>query len=128
MCQNVSKEVGQQYSINIVTFDIAVAMKAYELLWEKSQDFSDVIVRIGVFHFLCAYMHAVGKSVRYSRFDEILVESGISASRSIEKLCLGNNTTGPFVLTSLCWRHLKDCFFVCLNRNIPGQCQKKLKM
>ena len=46
-------------------------------------------MRIGGFHFLCAYMYAVGKSVRSSGFDEILVESGICASGSLEKVMPG---------------------------------------
>ena len=52
--QEATREVGQPYTIvtfnTIVTFDLAVAKKAYALLWEKPKIFRDVIVRMGSFH------------------------------------------------------------------------------
>ena len=42
-----SSEVGQEYAI--VTFDPAVA---YALVWQYSEQFIKIIVRMGVFHML----------------------------------------------------------------------------
>lgn len=89
LSQAASREVGQQYTI--VTFDLAVAKKAYSLVWQHQQVFSDVIVRMGAFHLTCSYMGALGKSLRCSGFEEILVESGICASGSIEKVMSGKH-------------------------------------
>lgn len=40
---------------------------------------------------LCSYMGALGKSIKCSGFEEILVESGICASGSIEKVMSGKH-------------------------------------
>ena len=73
LSQEASGEVGQPYTI--VPFDLAVAKKAYALVWQNQQDFQNVIVRMGGFHLMCVYMGALGKSFR--GFEEIIVESGI---------------------------------------------------
>ena len=45
LSQQASREVHQQYTV--VTFDLAVAKKAYSLVWQSPEEFSGVIVRIG---------------------------------------------------------------------------------
>ena len=55
--QNASREVGQQYTI--VCFDLAVAKKAYALVWQQPRAYADVIVRMGGFHISCAFMGAL---------------------------------------------------------------------
>ena len=57
--QEASRAVRQQYTI--VTFDLAVAKKAYAILWQNPTMFKDIIVRMGVFHTTCAYFNALGK-------------------------------------------------------------------
>ena len=58
LSQQASLEV-QQYKV--VTFDLAVAKKAYSLVWQSPEEFSDVIARMGSFHFTCAVMGALGR-------------------------------------------------------------------
>ena len=89
LSQEASKEIGQSYTI--VTFDLAVVKKAYAIIWQNPQGLDDIIVRMGVFHLTCAYMAALGKSIRGSGFEEILVESGICASGSIAKVLNGKH-------------------------------------
>ena len=64
-----SHEVGQTYTI--ITFDLAVAKKAYAIIWEKNTVFQNVIVRLGAFHTASSYFHALGKSMRCSGFEEV---------------------------------------------------------
>ena len=59
LSQQASREVHQQYTV--VTFDLAVAKKAYSLVWQSPEEFSDVIARMGSFHFTCAVMGALGR-------------------------------------------------------------------
>ena len=47
LSRRASREVHQQYTV--VTFDLAVAKKAYSLMWQRPEEFSDVIVRMVVF-------------------------------------------------------------------------------
>ena len=57
--QKVIKEVGQNHVI--LTFDLAVAEKAYSFVWSQPGEFSSVIVRLGGFHLLSSYLGAMGK-------------------------------------------------------------------
>ena len=59
LSQQASREVHQQYTV--VTFDLAVAKKAYSLVWQSPEEFSDVIARMGSFHLTCAVMGALGR-------------------------------------------------------------------
>jgi hypothetical protein len=89
LSQCVSRAVNQMYAI--ATFDLAVVMKAYAIVWEKSQTFKGCYCQSWGFHLLCSYMGALGKSIRCSGFEEILVESGIFASGSIENVMSGKD-------------------------------------
>ena len=89
LSQAASREVGQHYTF--VTFDLAVAKKAYALVWQNNRLFEDVIVRMGVFHTTCAYLGALGKRLQSSGFEEIVVEAGICASGSINKVMSGKH-------------------------------------
>ena len=53
-----SQAIGQQYAI--VTFDLAVAKKAYALVWQLPY-LKNVIVRMGVFHTICSLFGTIGK-------------------------------------------------------------------
>ena len=66
-----SKEVGQEYAI--VTFDLAVAKKAYALVWLYPEKFSKVIVRMGVFHTICSLFGTLGKMMKGSGIAEIII-------------------------------------------------------
>ena len=47
LSQAASRKMQQQYTV--LTFDLGVAKKAYEILWQNPNKFSDVLVRMGVF-------------------------------------------------------------------------------
>ena len=70
------------------TFDLAVAKRAYALVWEKPQVYIQGYIS---FHLVCAYMGVLGKSIRGMGFEEILIESGICASGSIAKVITGKH-------------------------------------
>ena len=59
LSQEASRQVNQLYTI--VTFDLAVAKKAYALVLQNLDTYGNVIVRVGSFNPLCAYMAALGK-------------------------------------------------------------------
>ena len=89
LSQAASREMQQQYTV--LTFDLGVATKAYEILWQNPNIFSDVLVRMSVFHTTRSYLGALGKRLHCSGFEEILVESGICASGSINKVMSGKH-------------------------------------
>ena len=75
----------------MVTFDLAVAKKAYSLVWQSPEEFSDVIVCMGSFHLTCAFTGALGKKMRFSGLEEVFIESGICASGLIQQLLTGKH-------------------------------------
>lgn len=85
----VSQEVGQEYAI--VTFDLAVAKRAYSLVWQFSDKFNKGIVWIDVFHTICSVLGTIAKMVKGTGLAEILIEAGICASGSLEKVMSGRH-------------------------------------
>ena len=64
----------------IVTFDLAVAKKAYSLVWQQPE-FKDIIVRMGVFHTICSIFDALGKKMKGSGLSAIVNETGEPVDR-----------------------------------------------
>lgn len=87
--QKASEEVHQAYTL--VTFDLGIAKKAYELVWQNQNMYHNVIVRMEVFHTIASYLGTVGKYVTGSGFEEVLIESAICASGSIVKVLSGKH-------------------------------------
>ena len=57
--QKASKDLQQKFTF--ITIDLAVAKTAYALVWHHKLLFSDVIIHLGVFHMISAYLKAVEK-------------------------------------------------------------------
>ena len=89
LSQAVSREMQKQYTV--LTFDLGIAKKAHEILWQNPNIFSDILARMSVFHTTCSYFSALEKRLHCSGFEEILVESGICASGSINKVMSGKH-------------------------------------
>ena len=87
--QRISEAVGQKYTF--VTFDLAVAKKAYAIVWQYPEQYKDTIIHLGAFHTLSSYLGALGKRLRGSGFTEVVIESGICASGSIEQVLSGKH-------------------------------------
>ncbi|CAH3017905.1 unnamed protein product [Porites evermanni] len=105
LSQQASWEVHQQYTA--VTFDLAFANKAYSLVWQSPEEFSDVFVRMGSFHLTCAFMGALGKKIRCSGLEEVLIESGICASGSIEQVLTGKHYNRPLCVHKVVYEALE---------------------
>ena len=87
--QEASAAVGQAYTI--ITLDLAVAKKAYEILWTYPDRFHNVIIRLGAFQMACAFIGSIGKYMKRSGFEEVVVQSAVYASGSIEKVMNGKH-------------------------------------
>lgn len=77
----IQKEVGQSYIE--VTYDLAIAMKAYRIKSAYPEKYSSIFINLGVFHVEMDYFHAVGKFLDESGFSKIMVESEVIASGSV---------------------------------------------
>ena len=97
--------IDQRYTI--CTSDLAIVMKALEIIWNEKEKYRDFIVQIGAFHTICAYFNILGKKMDGSGFNEVLLESGICTSGSINGVMKGmhHNKLLGFILQ--CVRHYK---------------------
>ena len=86
-----TEKVQQQYTF--ITFDLAMAKIAYGIVWDMPEKFANVIVHLGGFHTMCAYMGALGQMMSCSGFEDVVIESGICASGSIRQVMNGKHFT-----------------------------------
>jgi hypothetical protein len=89
MSSNAMDRLNQQYVF--VTFDLAMAKIAYNIIWHSPDKYGHIIVNLGAFHTMCAYMAALGKMITGSGFEDILIDSGICASGSINQVLSGKH-------------------------------------
>ena len=84
-----SQELGQPYTF--VTFDLAVAKKAYDIVWQNPKLYKTVIIHLGVFHTIMSYLGALGKLLHGSGFEEIVTEERLCAHGSMDRVMSGKN-------------------------------------
>jgi len=87
--QAVSEKLGQKYTF--ITFDLAAAKLAYNVIWGNPTRFPDTYVHLGAFHIICCFLGAVGRMMIGSGFEEIVIESGICSSGSIDQVLSGKH-------------------------------------
>ena len=76
-----------------ITFDLAAAKKAYAITWENNQEFGNIIIRIGAFYHECPWRESQMQWV----WKKNLIESGICASGSIQKVMMESTTAAIHV-------------------------------
>ena len=78
---NVATETGQEYGV--VTYDLAVALKAYLIQALDSPMFDKLLIMLGNFHLELAFHGALGTYISESGAEYLLTESGILAEGSL---------------------------------------------
>ena len=82
-----AKQLKQEYTL--ITMDLAAAKIAYDIQWQNMEKFSKVIINLGAFHAMCSFMGSLGKMMTGSGLEDILIEAGVCASGSIQKVLSG---------------------------------------
>ena len=77
----VSQEMNQDYAI--VSYDLAVALKAYSIQALQSPLFDNLIILLGNFHLEMAFFGAVGTFIADSGIEYLLTEADILANGSL---------------------------------------------
>jgi hypothetical protein len=85
----VTNRLNQEFTF--VTFDLAAARIAYDIVWSNPQKFKNVVIHLGAFHIMCPYMGAIGKMMAGSGFEEVVIEAGVCASGSINQVMSGKH-------------------------------------
>jgi len=87
--QKVSEQLNQKYTF--VTFNLAAAKLAYSVLWNNPSRFSGTYIHLGAFHITCCFLGAVGRMMTGTGFEEVVIESGICSSGSIDQVLSGKH-------------------------------------
>lgn len=77
----VAKETHQEYGV--VTYDLAVALKAYSIQALDAPVFDKLLIMLGNFHLELAFYGAVGTFINESGIEYLLTESGILSEGSL---------------------------------------------
>ncbi len=77
----VAQETNQGYAV--VTYDLAIALKAYSIQALQAPTFDKLIILLGNFHFELAFFGAVGTFLADSGVEYLLNEAGVLAEGSV---------------------------------------------
>ena len=114
------REVDQEYAI--ITFDLA----AYALAWHYSDQFSKVIVRMGVFHTICSLFGTFRKMMKGSGLTENIIESGICDSGSLDRVMTGKHSNRALKVHKLVFEALERLLLMRFEEDHPrNECLSK---
>ena len=85
--QAISAIVGQ--TDTVITFELAIYVKAKQLQWRFLAEFSKVVIRVGGFHIALNYLALIWKKYTSSGLDDLLVESGVYGAGAVSALMKG---------------------------------------
>ena len=85
--QKMMKSLGQKESV--ITFDLAIYIKAKEIQWRNPDEFDDMVVRMGGFHIILNFLALLGKKFENSGLEDLLIESGVYGSATISSAMKG---------------------------------------
>jgi len=74
-----------------VAFNLAKAKIAYSIVWNSPDKFPGVVTNVGGFHIMCAYMGATGKMMAGSAFEQLVLQSGICTTGSMNQIMSGKH-------------------------------------
>ena len=77
----VAEDTGQEYAV--VTYDLAIALKAYSIQALESPQFDKMIIMLGNFHIELAFYGAIATMINGSGIQFILLEADILAEGSM---------------------------------------------
>ena len=87
----VSQEVARrlQQDDSVITFDLAIYMKARQIQLKFPDAFKNTVIRMGGFHIALNYLSLLGKKYANSGLEDLLIESGVYAAGTTSVLMLG---------------------------------------
>ena len=60
----------------VITFNLAIYVKAKQIQWRFPDQFQDTIIRMGGFHVTLNFLAVLGKKYQNSGLEDLLIESG----------------------------------------------------
>ena len=84
-----ANKLKQKYSF--ITMDLAAAKIALDIIWHAPNKFQNVIIHLGGFHIMCSYLGALGKMMSGSGFEDVIMQAGVCAGGSMDKVMNGKH-------------------------------------
>ena len=75
----------------VIFFDQAMYAKILEVIWKNPLEFERIVPCMGGFHVACTYMAVIGKRFKDAGLYDILIESGLLGSGSINGVIEGKH-------------------------------------
>ena len=127
MSQQIAKECGEDYML--VHYDLAIAKPALQIQAAESPRFDNLFIAFGPFHISLAFFRALGYLIDSSGGPEMLTESGLLATGSLNGFLSGNHYNRckrlhPMLATALQILHFR--FFLSLNGPISEELYRDL--
>lgn len=88
-CQRAAEECGERYMQ--VTYDLGIANKALKIESDKRPLFDNLFIHIGPFHIMMAYFKAIGKFIDNCGLTNIIVDTELLASGSVNGFITGKH-------------------------------------
>lgn len=94
-----------------VVFDQAIYAKAQQIIWQNPVEFQRIVLRLGAFHTACTLLSILGKRFGNAGLADVVVESRVTGSGSVQVLLEGRYFNGAVrvrklvseSLEQLCW-------------------------
>ena len=87
--QAMMDALGQKHSV--ITFDLAIYMKAKEIQWRRPEEFIDTVIRMGGFHIAINFLAVIGKIYQDCGIEDLLIESGVYGGNTAATLLKGKS-------------------------------------
>ena len=110
-----------------ITLDIGAAMKAYQVVWNNPEIWSDIVIHLGDFHAMMAFFGIIGCFVKGSGFEDVIFELGLCSPGCINGILSGKQYMRCWFIHEAFSEAVTRLFFeqFVLN-NIPDTLKRKL--
>ena len=106
--QEVTQHLGQPYQVH--TFDQQLYAIAQQVKWSHPLEFPHLTIRLGGFHTLCTFTACIGKLWGDSGLKDLLVDSGVYAAGTVERMMTGHQFHRAVRGLTLCFEVLMGRF------------------
>ena len=107
--QKLADEANMPY-VNL-TLDVGAAINAYKVIWNYPDTFRNIMIHLGDFHFIKENVGVIGKLVTGSGFEDVIFQSGVCTSGSLQGVLAGSHYNRAWVVHSAFYEALERLLF-----------------
>ena len=89
----ISQKFAKQHNMRCthITLDVGAAIKAFHVVWNDKDRWSNIIIHLGDFHVFMAFFGSMGKFMTDSGFEEIIYHASLCISGSMNGMLSGKH-------------------------------------